>query len=252
VLFRGVKPSRRRAMAGLVLVLLAVPAAAAPVTPAAPPFIPAPDFALAGPAKAQGAVVWLHGSYDTDQPPPALPVWLGRLHDADWDVWRFDRVSGHDPLAPGGAMLADGVAKLRADGYRRIIVAGHSRGGWIALSILAHPGLADAVAAFSPAAHGPRPEQRPRAMAAWQALLDTMQPAHTRLMVVTWRDDPFDPDPATRLAELGDRARQAGYTLSVIDRPPAPTGHMGLYDPGFDAQFGACTAGFLQGGAPCP
>ncbi len=37
----------------------------------------------------------------------------------------------------------------------------------------------------------------------------------------------------------------------LIDRPPAPTGHEGEYDPAFDANFGDCLARFLDGKGDC-
>ena len=118
--------------------------------PDAPPLHPSAAFHPSGPAVARGAVVWLHGGYDTDLPPPAEPGWIGRLAARGYDIWRFDRTSGRDPLGPGGEALARGLEALKAGGYRHIIVAGHSRGAFIALSALVQVGVVDALAAISP------------------------------------------------------------------------------------------------------
>ena len=118
-------------------------------------FIRAPEFASAGPTVAKGALVWVPGTYGKDQTgPPPPPDFVHREAAAGLDVWCFDRDRGDDPLDRGAAILAHDIQVLRDQGYRRVIVAGHSRGAWLALTVLAHPGLADAVVAFSPAAHG--------------------------------------------------------------------------------------------------
>jgi pimeloyl-ACP methyl ester carboxylesterase len=221
-----------------VLLLFAAPAWAES------PFRPSPAFAQRGPATAEGALVWLHGSYDTDtQPtPPPEPGWIARMHHAGYDIWRFDRTPGRDPLAESSATLIAGLTGLRAQGYRHLVVAGHSRGAFVALAALARPDLVDAVAAISPAAHGTRPERRPQALADFRARLEAAGPV--RLALVLLRDDPLDPGPAARLAI----ARAARVTLLGIDRPPEPQGHLGGYDPAFDRRFGACLTRFLTGG----
>jgi predicted esterase len=132
---------------------------------------------------------------------------------------------------------------LRDEGYRRVLVAGHSRGAWIALSILAHPGLADGVAAFSPAAHGTREAWRARAMADWEALWAASVDHDTPVVLAQMRDDPYDPDPARRLAVA--RARFGGHLLPIF-QPNEPTGHGGVYEPAFDDRFGAEIAAFLR------
>ena len=218
-----------------MLLLLAVPARGAEL-PVAEPLHPSPNFTQAGPASAKGALVWLHGSYDTDtqHTPPAEPSWIARLAHHGFDIWRFDRTPGRDPLTPGGEALARGLAALRDGGYRQILVAGHSRGAWIALTALAHPGLADAVIALSPAAHGTRPERRAQAMADWTALWQAARPAATRIVLVQLADDPLDPDPPRRRAIAREAATRDGLRLLSVFLPSAPRGHIGAYEPDFD------------------
>ncbi len=224
-----------------VLLLLTAPVRAA--TEAAP-FQPSPGFKLRSPALAAGALVWLHGSYDTDATPtpPAEPRWVTRIHRSGYDIWRFDRTPGRDPLGESGGLLVMGLEQLRAAGYRQIVVAGHSRGAFIALAALERPDLVDAVAAISPAAHGTRAERRPQALSDFSARLAAVGPA--RLALVLLRDDPLDPDPAARLAI----ARASRAVILGIDRPQRPRGHMGGYEPDFDRRYGACLTRFLTGG----
>ncbi|MCW3474720.1 alpha/beta hydrolase [Limobrevibacterium gyesilva] len=235
-------------MLRLILLFLALAAPALAALPEAPPLHPSPSYTQTGPQAARGAVVWLHGGYDTGaQPtPPSEPAWIGRLAARGYDIWRFDRTPGQDPLVPGAAALTRGLTALRAAGYHRLIVAGHSRGAFIGLSALAHPGLVDAVAAISPAAHGTRPERRAQAVADFRDRLDAAA-GPMRFAFVQLADDPFDPDAALRADAARAAARRAHLTLLLIDRPPAPTGHMGGYDPTFDRVFGDRLAAFLDG-----
>ena len=214
-----------------------------PALAAGTEFIAAPGFPYSGPAKARGVLVWVPGTYGKDQDgPPAPPDFVRREAAAGMDVWCFDRDRGDDPLDRGAETLAREVQGLRDRGYRRVIIAGHSRGGWIALTALAHPGLAEAVVAFDPAAHSTREERKAQAMADWDTLWNAAVNRGTHVVLVQLLDDPWDPDPARRLAIA--RARFGDNLLSIF-QPPEPKGHGGVYEPSFDEQFGARIAGFL-------
>ena len=146
-------------------------------------FIRAPGFAFAGPVAAKGVLVWVPGTYGEDRTgPPDPPDFVGREAASGMDVWCFNRDRGSDPLDGGAKILAHEIQALRGQGYREVIVAGHSRGAWIALTALAHPGLADAVVAFSPAAHGTREGRKAQAMADWSR----RESADSHLRVSFW------------------------------------------------------------------
>jgi len=208
------------------------------------PFVHAPQFADAGPGAAKGALVWLPGTHGRDQTGPSPPPdFVGREAAAGWDIRCFNRDRRDDPLDRGAELLVRGVLGLRDQGYHRIIVAGHSRGAWIGLTMLAHPGLVDAVVAFSPAAHGTREERKPQAMADWAALWAAAVNNGTRVVLVQLTDDPYDFDPARRLAVARERF---GDNLLSIFLPSEPRGHAGVYDPAFDERFGARISGFVD------
>jgi dienelactone hydrolase len=200
-------------------------------------FIRAPGFAYAGPLRASGVLVWVPGTYGRDQTgPPPPPDFVGREAASGMDVWCFNRNRNDDPLDRGGEILAHEIQELRDRGYHHVVVGGHSRGAWIALTLLAHPGLADVIVAFDPAAHGTRAEHMARAMADWTALWDSAVNNGTHVVLVQLADDPYDPDPARRLAVA--RARLGANLLSIF-QPAEPRGHAGVYDPAFDPAFGA-------------
>jgi dienelactone hydrolase len=207
------------------------------------PFTPCPLYAAVGPQAARGALVWLPGTYGKDQPgPPPPPDVVGQLAAPGLDVFQFLRSRGNDPLAGGGETLARGLTELRARGYRRIVIAGHSRGAWIALMAMGHPLLADAIVAVSPAAHGTNSARQGQARADWEALWASANAPGTSVVLVQLRDDQYDPDPNWRL----DIARKAQVTLKSMFLPPEPTGHVGAYLPAFAEHLGAAIAGFAD------
>jgi pimeloyl-ACP methyl ester carboxylesterase len=237
----------RRALALAALGALVAPGAPAGAEPLHPDPAAGPPR---GPAAATGALVWLHAHY-TEGEPPAAPPFLSRLTGAGcgWDLWRLDRPAGRgDPLEPGAAKLAEGTRALRQAGYRQVAVVGESRGGFIALTALRAPGLADALLAIAPAAHGTRPERRAEALAAFRAAMAAMAPgAIRRGGLVLFEADPYDPDPGARAAAFAAAMAAQRVPSLLIDRPPIPTGHGGVRDPAFDALHGARLAGFLAG-----
>ncbi len=218
--------------------LIAIPARAGE-----PAFVRAPEFPHAGPASAKGALIWIHGTYGKDQTgPPGPPDFVARESAAGLDIWCLNRTRTDDALDRGAEFLVRSIARLRDDGYRRIIVAGHSRGAWIALTVLAHPGLANGVVAFSPAAHGTRDDRKSQALADWAALWAAAANDGTHVVLVQLAGDAWDPDPARRLTVA--RNRFGGNLLSIF-QPETPDGHAGVYEPAFDEQFGARIAAFL-------
>jgi pimeloyl-ACP methyl ester carboxylesterase len=232
-----------------LLALAALAFLAASPLPEAPPLHPSAAFTPAGPQSARGALVWLAGSYDTDtEPVPPEQPWVARVAGRGYDIWRFDRTPGRDPLIPGGEALIAGLERLHDAGYRHVVVAGHSRGAFIALAALAHPDLVEAVAVIDPAAHGPRPERTARALADFGDRLDAAR-GPMRFAFVQLRDDPFALGPDARVALVHKAAERAGLSLLLIDRPPEPAGHVGGFEPAFDALFGECLARFTMGDA---
>ncbi|MGE4046058.1 MAG: alpha/beta hydrolase family protein [Acetobacteraceae bacterium] len=226
--------------------LLAAPAWGAPPLPDASPLHPSAHFVPLGPQDARGALVWLHGAYDSNaMPSPPEPGWVSRMARRSLDIWRFDRKRGQDALLPGGEALARGLRALRAGGYRRIIVAGYSRGGWIALLAMTYPGAADGIVAFSPAAHGTSPERQRQAFAEWQSLWHAARPG-PRVVLVQLAGDPYDPEPARRLGVANQAAGRVRIPLQSVFLPEIPTGHGGTYEPEFDARFGTEIADFVD------
>lgn len=241
-------PAPARLIAWLVVLLLALPAQAQQAGPLRPEPGTTPRD-----GEAAGALVWLH-PFARDLPAPDAPEIASRFTQAGYDLWRFDRAGGPDPLEGGAARLAEGTAALRARGYRRVLLLGESRGAFVALVALRNPGLADGAILAAPAAHGRSEARRPQALADFAQALDAAAPG-MRLALFLFRDDPWDPDPELRARLARAAAARLGAPLLLVDRPESPVGHGGLGDPDFTTRYGTCLFGFITAApnqAPCP
>jgi len=230
----------------------------APAAPSAPlaggagwSLTPDGRFLWQGPERARGAYVWAHGrspgGADSrgSQPQPHVRA----FNNVGYDVIRFDRDPLTDETEAGAAWMREALRELRRRGYSRVVVGGQSRGAWNALQALDTPGLADAVIAIAPAAHGPRgsPAQ------AWalddlRRIVAQARNTGARVAVANFAGDEFDPDPDQRAAILGVLAgRTAGFLM--LDRPRGIHGHGGGADWRFTLRYGPCLLEFAEGRA---
>jgi hypothetical protein len=216
--------------------------------------LPDERFIWWGPERARGVLVFGHGKQGLEDLRGRQPQsWTRHFNNAGFDVWRFDREPSADSARRAAAWLRDSLAELRGRGYRQVIVAGQSRGGWNALMVLNRPGLADVAIAIAAAAHG-RPSEDNNRLHAQIAELEALMTAaagagRTRLAVADFRDDPFMAEPAKRAEILRrERERFAGFLL--IDRPEGVTGHGAGGTTAFNDRYGACLLRFAT--APRP
>jgi dienelactone hydrolase len=225
----------------------------------APPLASGPGWSLAaderflwqGPRAARGAYLWAHGraagGQDSrgGQPQPHVRV----FNNAGYDVLRFDRAPATDETDTAAAWMRQALSELRAQGYARIVVGGQSRGAWNALQALDQPGLADAVVAVAPAAHGAK------GSAAWAWALDDLRQVvaaarspQARVAVVNFTGDEFDPDPDGRAQIFRSLASPPRVgALLFLDRPQGLEGHGAGADARFTQRYGACLLEFAEG-----
>lgn len=215
------------------------------------PFRAAPLMFRHGPPAAEGVVVWSHGygGPAADHRRRNVPGVLALLNDAGWDVLRFDRDPAEDDLPAALAALRQGLPLLREAGYRRIVLAGQSRGGWQSVLIAAErPDQVHAVLAFAPAAHGEaaRPNNLAAAAEDFRRLLAGLPADGPRLAITVFADDPYDPDPAARAAMVAEAAeRRRAPTLALFPEPPI-RGHGGVNDWRFTRGQGPCLLTLVQ------
>ncbi len=186
------------------------------------------------------------------------PYFLKTLNDNGWDVVeakfprRLETVGRAWLTARGYALtIARRVKELRAQGYRRVVVGGHSLGAWSTL-LAEREGIlkAEALLINAPAAfdcNSPDPDtgrSRPSFIlnATEFALLASQ--IKTPTVVMLFDGDEFDPGGRGAAAESA--LTQQGVPHIVIGYPPGFSGHFAGWLPFFDFAYGACVAAFLE------
>lgn len=202
-----------------------------------------------GPQAARGVIIYGHGYggplRDAGRAP--LPGFVSVFNDAGWDVLRFDREPGDDELALTLSRLIRAVPRLRALGYRQVVLAGVSRGAWQSLMAAGATDGVDAVIALAPAAHGTSLGHL-AALDDWRAVLADLPRGRTRVAAALFNADPFDVDPDRRAALLAADGLRRGVP-SLVLRPPAPvTGHAGGQHWRFSHDYGACLLRYVEAG----
>ncbi|MCE2920807.1 MAG: alpha/beta hydrolase [Roseomonas sp.] len=273
---RAIASCERRAGAGncaVVLRDLAIVRPGREWAPAPPPAnigissmahdtVPDNRFIWWGPQQARGVLVFAHGRGERagrgvgmDDSRGSQPQsWTRHFNNAGYDIWRFDRHPNSDETARAARWLRTDLAELRRRGYRHIIVAGQSRGGWNAMMVLDQPGLADVVIAIASAAHGrgadARNDPQWQQISQLEAILAAGQASsQARLAAANFRDDPYDAEPERRAALLRQYGQRfAGFLL--IDRPEGLIGHSAGASSAFNARYGACLLNFATAARP--
>ncbi len=220
--------------------------------------VPDNRFIWWGPQNARGVLVYGHGKGERgnmDDSRGAQPQsWTRHFNNAGYDVWRFDRHPNSDETVRAARWLRSDLAELRRRGYRHVIVAGQSRGGWNAMMMVDQPGLADVVIAIAAAAHGrgadARNNPQDQQIGEITSILSGAQAAPgVRFAAANFRNDPYDAEPEKRAALLRQYGpRFAGFLL--IDRPEGLDGHSAGASLAFNDRYGACLLRFAT--APRP
>ncbi|HYD31689.1 MAG TPA: alpha/beta hydrolase [Azospirillaceae bacterium] len=229
---------------------------ATPGAPAAPGVIQAdpgiwlapafPGETAMGPRQAKGIFIWSHGrsvtSEDSDAP---SPPYLRALHEAGWDVLRYNRLRSADTLQNSSRVLARLTGELKGKGYRKVVLAGQSFGAFISLITAGSSDDVDGVVGTAPAAYGSFTE----AFGTWKNNADRFYPLlqnvrRARVMLFFFHGDDFDPGGRGEKAKaiLGGR----GLDNLVIDQPPYLVGHGAAGTGLFVRRFGGCIARFAE------
>ena len=234
------------------------------------PFNPSPEFVYHGPGQAHGLLIWSHGTYAAggyacgDNGAKYAP-WaaITLFNRAGWDIVRFDRDPCQDDLAAALRQIPGGVAAAKAAGYRRIVLAGQSRGAVHSLMSLTNPEVKDAVTgviAFSPANSGKDVFSITVGEKRWNGLVDGLS-GTTPVAVFFFDKDEFNPlaKQQTEYARQNWRERMPNAHIYFNDDPRMviasngqPNGHGGAGRPAFTQKYGACLIQMMEQGAACP
>jgi len=204
------------------------------------------DKPPAGPAKAKGAVIWNHGLSRLSESEANTPFYADALRAAGWDVFKLTRKWASDRVYDSTeALMAEG-RKLRAQGYKHLVSAGQSFGGWISYNAA---GKSDnpfeAIVATAPAAHGTLASN-----SNWRLNADNLygfaRDVKPPVKVLTFFFDKDDYDPGGRGVEVRRLLSARGVPNAIIDYPPGFTGHGAGGSMAFALMYGRCIAAFLE------
>jgi len=207
---------------------------------------PAQTEPFLGPARAKGVIVWSHGrSRNSEDSTAPTPPYLDIPRAAGWDVMRFDRLRVEDTLDASSRRLAGYAAQLKRRGYRQVVLAGQSFGGFLSLMAADASNDVDAVIATAPAAYGQFDDDNDL----WRENATRLYPLlasvkRARVMLFYFHGDDFDP------GGRGDRSREIlaskhlGY--AVVDQPLYLTGHWAASTGLFMRRFGTCVRDFAD------
>ncbi len=204
-----------------------------------------------GPQAAAGVIVWSHGyraGTDATFSPPQ--PWVGRFTAAGYDLYRFDREWIRD--WPGDAtQLAEAVRQAKSMGYRRVVLAGQSAGGWVSLAATMRGAPVDGVVAVASAHHGEVKNMRDVSIARseWQQVVKGILPG-PRLVVVNFADDTYDV--GGRMDDARGAFVASGVQALVISDPPDFKGHGAGNEFAFARKYGACIQAFVETGSRQP
>jgi pimeloyl-ACP methyl ester carboxylesterase len=228
-------------------------AAAPPVLPNIGRLRPEPYWDNKGPGGAAGLIVWSHGYMLGRDATQSAPQGEAAYFTAKgYDLYRFDRQYIRD--WPGDAtQLVDAVRQAKAMGYRRVILAGQSAGGWVSMAATMRGAPVDGVVSVSAAHHGEVKDMRDVSIARseWQQLVRGIKPG-PRLVVVNFRDDTYDV--GGRMDDAKAAFATSGVDAIVISSPEGFSGHGAARGRPFGQKFGACIYAFIENGArqaPC-
>lgn len=205
------------------------------------------DLPMSGPARAQGVIIWNHGISGTNPSwrAPAPPAFR-MLQARGWDVLMLKRHNLAETM-PGGPLTRSvertlqEVAVQRKLGYRKVVLAGQSFGGYVALEAIDNaPGIFAAVA-FAPGVRSSSAAARSDPTTIEQIL----QRARVgRLALLFPKNDALF-GPIVR----GERAQpilaRREFPYLMIDETSEISGHLGGVTGRFALRYGFCLVEFL-------
>jgi hypothetical protein len=213
-------------------------------------FVPDQRYIWRGPAAARGLIVWGHGKagsgQDLSQDQPQS--YVRAFNNAGFDVVRFARAPATDGPDQTAGWVHDGLPKLRAMGWRMLVMAGQSVGGWATLQSLDTPGLVDAAIAVSPAYLTGM--QAAQAAGLYRVTHAANAPA-ARVAVVYFAGDLYVTEGVDRrVAAMRDGLTGRVGKLLIIDQPTGLSGHGGANSFDFGVRYGPCLLRFVVDANP--
>jgi pimeloyl-ACP methyl ester carboxylesterase len=204
-----------------------------------------------GPQAAVGLIVWSHGYMQgVDATVSAPQGQVSNFTMSGYDLYRFDRQWIRD--WPGDATaLVDAVRQAKSMGYRRVILAGQSAGGWVSMAAAYRGAPVDGVISVSAAHHGEviNMTDPTRARSEWQQIVRGIKPG-PRFVVVNFKGDTYDV--GGRMDDARAAFAASGVDAVIISNPEGFNGHGAANGRPFPQKFGSCIYGFIETGTRAP
>jgi pimeloyl-ACP methyl ester carboxylesterase len=229
----------------IVSLILVLPFITHPAAAASMALVPAegPGAPL-GAARAKGVIVWSHGrSINAEDALTPTPSFVRDMREDGWDILRFNRLREDDTLPASSAVLAQAANELKASGYRRVVLGGHSFGAFLSLIAATRSDAIDAVIATAPAAWGNAVDNPDTYRLNASRLFDLLgRVRHARVALAFFDGDIFDPGGRGEISTHLLAGR--GLPYLVIDRPAGLVSHWAVDAPAFEQRFGSCLEAF--------
>ena len=211
-----------------------------------------------GPEEAKGIIYFVRG-----WAPKRLPSFvpgpyiLKTLSEGGWDVLSASEPHGFPGLATdavgrAAAFMRRRVSEFKKQGYKRVILAGHSWGAWAALLAAQSPDFAaDALLLSAPNTFGKRISDLTGGPNPYFGLTLSEFPGviakvRTPTVLILPDDDPYIADPA-KLGTVADKHfAQANVAHLVLAKPQGFSGHFAAWLPVFDYAYGRCIEAFIE------
>jgi pimeloyl-ACP methyl ester carboxylesterase len=165
---------------------------------------------------------------------------------ATWDILRINRLGPVDGEEADDDILrfvASRITEARREGYKQIVVAGYSRGGWLALLAATLPNV-DAAIGLAPGTAGARREALERTR---DVLAQKLAGARTkRVAAFFFEGDPREDVSERRAAAIRRGLQKSGSAFIVVDRPPDLPGHSGGATGRFARRYRDCLLQFVR------
>ncbi|HTR83019.1 MAG TPA: hypothetical protein VMI56_00975 [Reyranella sp.] len=212
---------------------------------------PEPYWENKGPQAAAGLIVWSHGYMGGKDATTSAPQGeVANFTMAGYDLYRFDRQWIRD--WPGDATaLVDAVRQARTMGYKRVVLAGQSAGGWVSMAAAYRGAAVDGVISVSAAHHGEVKDMRDVSFAKheWHQIVAGIKPG-PRFFVVNFKDDTYDP--GGRMDDAKAAFAASGVDAVIVAYPDGFSGHGAGGTAAFPRKYGSCIHGFIETGARVP
>ena len=205
-----------------------------------------PDRKRLGPAQAKGVVLYLHGiAANQDSYHHALPSYVQLLRLEGWEILRHNRSNTQDRLYDSTQALLKAVRELKDSGYRKIVLAGQSRGAWFAASIAGKSPDVFAAISTAPGGYGDANiGTMSRSAEELGELLAEIR--NTRVMLFLFNGDPRENVPGGRGGRSQRALTRAGVPFVVVDKPTDFWGHGASGMGRFTRRYGECIVRFVQ------